>query len=228
MSEIGALLSDPAFPSVRVPSFPAPWALSGRGYIILYHFDRAFVLDRGFLPEASKADFAGGIGAVMVVDYASSAAGSYGELLFIPGKFKALGRKWDRITKIYVSTVESVLNGRENWAIPKERADFAFERSGPVEKIAVSTGGRTFFRARFETTGPRFPMSTSLLPFPLLQPKDGGYLQTTFSGHGRGRLAKVSGVEVDQRLFPELALSRPLMAIGVEPFDIVFPVARAL
>jgi hypothetical protein len=228
MSETGAFLSDPAFPSDRVPAYPAPWALSGRGYIILYHFKKDFVLDRGFLPEFSKPDFAGGLGAVMVVDYASSPAGPYGELLFIPGKFKGLGRRWDRITKIYVSTLESVLNGRANWAIPKERADFAFQRSDSVENVAVSSCGNVFFRARFESFGPRFPVSTVLLPFPLLQPREGGSLQTTFSGHGKGRLARICGLAIDPELFPDLALARPLVAIAVEPFDIVFPVAREM
>jgi hypothetical protein len=226
MSETAAFLSDPADPSIRVPAVPAPWSLEGRGYIVLYRFKDSFVRERGFLPEGASPS--GGLGSVMLVDYRSSDAGPYRELLFIPGKLDLAGGRWHRITKIYVSTMESVLNGRKNWAIPKDRADFDFSGGRDGESVTVSRGGADFFRARFRARGPRFPVSTAFLPFPLLQGGDGAYLQTTFSGKGSGRLAAISEIEADQALFPDLGAARPLAAIAVDPFRITFPVARRM
>ncbi len=226
MSGAARFLTDPADPSIRVAAAPAPWNLEGRGYIVLYKLSADFARERGFLPAGCQS--AGGLGALMLVDYRSSDAGPYRELLFMPGKLLISGGKWHRITKIYVSTMESVLNGRENWAIPKERADFDLRREGRDEFAAVSLGGKPFFTARFRAGGPRFPVSTALLPFPLLQGEEGRYLQTTFSGRGAGRLASFEALEIDQEFFPDLSLARPLAAIAVDPFRITFPVARAM
>ena len=126
-----------------IKEYPAPWMLHGKGYIFLYRFKKDFVERSGNIPEYLKDSFIGGFGSVMLVDYESSEAGPYGELLFIPGKFRFNGRKLDTISKIYVSTMESVVNGRANWGIPKEKADFSFEKSGDdEEKAIVSVGGK--------------------------------------------------------------------------------------
>jgi hypothetical protein len=146
----------------------------------------------------------------------------------MPGKLRVNGKRWDRITKIYVSTMDSVLNGRKNWAIPKELADFKLERRDGLEEASVSIAGADFFHATFRARGPRFPVNTGLLPFPLLQGEEGGYLQTTFSGKGVGRFASISRLEIDQSRFPDISLSRPIAAIAVEPFRISFPVARVI
>jgi acetoacetate decarboxylase len=57
----------------------------------------------------------------------TSGVGPYKELLFIPGVFHINGRYTYSISKIYVSTEASVRSGIENWAIPKEVADFTIE-----------------------------------------------------------------------------------------------------
>ena len=118
-----------------VKAYPAPWNLRGKGYIFLYKFKKDFVGQNGNVPSFLDGAFAGGFGSVMLVDYEESDAGPYGELLFIPGKFRFGGQKLDTISKIYVSTMESVVNGRANWGIPKEKADFSFEKTdGGAEK----------------------------------------------------------------------------------------------
>ena len=109
-----------------IKKYPAPWDLKGKGYIFLYKFNKKFVEQSGKVPEFLKDSFTGGFGSVMLVNYKQSNAGPYGELLFIPGKFKFNNKKLDNISKIYVSTMESVVNGRLNWGIPKEKADFSF------------------------------------------------------------------------------------------------------
>ncbi|HUN56324.1 MAG TPA: acetoacetate decarboxylase family protein [Smithella sp.] len=216
-------LIDPDNNAIRVPAVPAPWNLEGRGYIVLYKFKKKFLQTRAYLPKEEKMEPAGGLGALMIVDYKSSNAGPYSELLFIPGKLHINGGRWHRITRIYVSTMDSVLNGRKNWAIPKDLADFKFSQNGNMEEVEISTGGRTFFRASLKVWGPRFPASTKLLPFPLMQGEKGSYLNTNFSGSGWGRFATLMKIEADQVFFPDLSLAKPLAAMFVDPFKIVFP-----
>ncbi len=224
----GHVLVDPENASIRVPAVPAPWNLTGRGYMVLYKFNREFFENRAFLPADEGITPAGGLGALMIVDYAASDAGPYSELLFIPGKVHVNGGRWHRITKIYVSTMDSVLNGRKNWAIPKEPAQFHFSKKNNLEQIEVAASGGTFFQAEIKTAGPRFPVSTRLLPFPLMQGKPGSYLQTNFSGRGWGRLASIRSLQSNQKYFPDLSGTRPLIAVSIDPFNIVFPPARKI
>ncbi len=220
------VLVDPENDAIRVPAVPAPWKLTGRGFMVLYKFSREFLKEKAFLPQDGAITPAGGLGALMIVDYAASDAGPYSELLFIPGKVHVCGGRWHRITKIYVSTMNSVLNGRKNWAIPKELAKFVFSGKGGVETIEVAGEGGTFFQTEIKTWGPRFPVSTKLLPFPLMQGNPGSFLQTSFSGSGWGRLASIQSMKINPEYFPDLSTVKPLVAIGIDPFKIVFPPAE--
>ena len=211
----------------NVAAYPAPWKLHGKGYIFIYKFKKDFVERCGAVPEFLRGSFAGGFGSVMLVDYESSDAGPYGELLFIPGKFRFGGKKLDTISKIYVSTMESVVNGRANWGIPKEKAEFRFEQlDGRTEKATVSVEGKTAAEFTIRSGKFRFPVSTKLLPFPLVQKQEGKYYFTNFSGKGTGRLAGVRELRVAPDLFPDVSGCRPLAVIRVDPFDITFPEAE--
>jgi len=224
----GNTLADPEDASLCVPAVPAPWNLTGRGFMVLYKFNREFLEKKSFLSPDEGITPAGGLGALMIADYAASDAGPYSELLFIPGKVHVNGGRWHRITKIYVSTMDSVLNGRKNWAIPKEPAQFHFSKRNNLEQIEVAASDGTFFQTEIKVAGPRFPVSTKLLPFPLLQGKQGSYLQTTFSGRGWGRLAFIRSLQSDQKYFPDLSGARPLIAICIDPFNILFPPATVI
>lgn len=222
------VLVDPEDTSIRVPALPAPWNLTGRGFMVLYKFNREFLRDKAFLSPHEGITPAGGLGALMIIDYTASDAGPYSELLFIPGKVHVNGGRWHRITKIYVSTMVSVLNGRKNWEIPKEPAQFHFSRKDNLERIEVVSGSETFFQTEIKVAGPRFPVSTKLLPFPLMQGKPGSFLQTNFSGRGFGRLAFIRSLESHQQYFPDLAGVKPLAAICIDPFHITFPPAKKI
>ncbi|RZK00390.1 MAG: acetoacetate decarboxylase, partial [Flavobacterium sp.] len=112
---------------------PPPWDLTGNGYVFLFHFSKAFVQEQGFLDDYQKDTYKGGLlglGTVMLVDYTTSDVGPYKELLFVPGRFsfnKPADNTWG-ISKIYVSSYYSVWNGRENWGIPKELAEFNIQK----------------------------------------------------------------------------------------------------
>jgi len=212
----------------RVRRCPAPWELKGKGYILLYRFPREFSLQQGLIPPFLSDSYAGGLGAVMLVDYEESNAGPYGELLFIPGRFRCQGKKLDCITKIYVSTMESVVNGRENWAIPKERADFAFaaREKRETERVLVTRGNEIIMDVTLMHGGISFPIHTALLPFPLVQEKDGELYYTSFTGKGTAQFARIEAMRVNPELFPDIRPYRPLMGVRIDDFAVTFPPAR--
>lgn len=206
---------------------PAPWQLYGKGYILLYKFNSAFAAKYGHVPGFLQGQFAGGFGSVMLVDYASSDAGPYSELLFIPGKFRHKERKLNTISKIYVSSMESVVNGRNNWGIPKEQADFQFEDQGNGrEQVRISVNGTEAANLTLRAFGPSFPVSTKLMPFPLVQQYEDKYFYTSFSGKGKGKLARIEHIAVNGSLFPDISIVKPIAVLKVEPFHITFPVAK--
>ncbi|MGC8605722.1 MAG: acetoacetate decarboxylase family protein, partial [Desulfomonilaceae bacterium] len=122
-----------------VTKVPAPWNLTGNGYVILYWFKKELLRDNSFLDQPTKESYLGGRGCVMLVDYKSSNVGPYKELLFIPGKISFKGRKLFTISKIFVSTMDSVVNGRENWGIPKEHANFSWQSEKNTEQINLES-----------------------------------------------------------------------------------------
>lgn len=208
---------------------PAPWTLRGRGYLMLHRFSADFVRREGLVPRALRDSFLGGWGAVMLVDYAESNVGPYRELLFIPGRFAHRGVRRHVITKIYVSTPESVSGGRLNWSLPKELATFAVEPA-PLggEQWHVSLGERTILRITLRSGRLRFPMSTAFLPMPLLQGVETLPLLVDFSGRGLARLAVIDEIAVSEKLFPDVSQVRPLLSLSVERLLLRFDRARPL
>lgn len=213
----------------NTPLIPAPWQLEGEGYILLYKFNRSDISAMAFMGDALKARFAGGLGALMLIDYKKSDVGPYSELLFIPGRFKT--GKWKRhnIPKIYVSTQASVVNGIANWAIPKEQADFTFTQAGKnTTHIEVSTQSTPFFSITIKEKCFAFPIHTTLLPFPLLQEKDGKYYLTKFTGKGKGKFVSISDLKINPDFFPDITYKKPLVAMRVSPFSLCFPKAEII
>lgn len=210
----------------EVPHIPAPWNLTGRGYIILYRFTKQEIAQDPFLSDQFKNNFAGGFGSLMVVDYQESNAGPYQELLFIPGKFQFAGKKLQHISRIFVSTQRSVINGRRNWAIPKEQADFHFRPlDDREEEVMVQRNGEGVFQGTFKVHPLLFPVNTVVFPYRLVQLQEHKAYYTRFTGKGWGRLAHVKEIRVNPTQFPGLAEKKPLAAIAVQPFTITFPPA---
>lgn len=208
----------------EVKKYPAPWDLNGKGYIIIYKFKKSFVEKKGNIPEFLKTKFVGGIGAVMLVDYQESNAGPYGELLLIPGKFKFKNKRLNTISKIYVSSMESVINGRTNWGIPKEKADFSFiDLGNNKEKATIKIDDKLVGEFIIKSSKFTFPVSTKLMPFPLVQEHENKYFYTNFFGSGKGCLGKIERIEINHNLFPSIDECKPLMVVKVDPFSITFP-----
>ena len=214
---------------------PPPWTLTGNGLILVAHFPEAFVRAQGFLAPYQQFAYRGWIGAVMLVDYATSPVGPYQELLFIPGLFRFGYTTSFSISKIYVSTNDSVWNGRRNWGIPKEVADFSFVANPDgSQTISVRSNDQPVLSLRAKPWGLRFPITTKLLPgFRVMQeplPTDkpsagpaGGLLLTKPSASGSARLTLLSDIQVNKNLFPDFSQTHPIVALSVENIRMRFP-----
>ena len=194
---------------------------------MVYRFERSFILEKGFLSSKLKPDFRGGIGFVMLSNYFTSNAGPYREIIFIPGKFERSGKKRYSITKIYVSTETSAMNGRENWAIPKETAFFKWEKhNAGFTHIQVQNRGETFFDLSIQDFGFPFPVLTDLFQLPLVHTKNDVDCLTKLNGKGWGRLARIKRIDICNQYFPNIGRLKPILAFNVTHFRLNFPVGK--
>jgi Acetoacetate decarboxylase (ADC) len=208
---------------------PAPWTLTGNGIILLYRFPRKWIEENGFLADYQQDAFKGIVGSVMLVDYHSSPVGSYRELLFIPGYFKLGGKNTFSISKIYVSSQESVWNGINNWGIPKELANFTVEQPDKRTKLfSASLNDQSFFEATVKSGRFSFPFSSALFPLNITQRLGQDLLLTKPSAKGKAYFADIQDIKINASLFPDLSSLKPLAALVVEDFEMKFPVPEKL
>mgnify|MGYP006140108817 FL=1 len=200
---------------------PAPWKLKGEGIILIFKFNKDWVENHAHLPKHLVGKFRGGLGYVMLVDYHESPVGPYRELLIIPGKFRKT--KMQAITKIYVDSEASTLNGRKNWGIPKETLPFVWTKEQGRDIIGIKFGEKEVFSVEITHGGLSFPVSTSLLPIRLCQTLDKVKYYTKPFGSGWGKLAKIKNLAINPDFFPDFRGIKPLMAVKVNPFEIHFP-----
>ena len=218
---------------------PPPWTLTGNAVILVAHFPEAFVRAHGFLAPYQQRAYRGWIGTVMLVDYKTSPVGPYQELLFIPGLFRFGKTTSFSISKIYASTTDSLWNGRQNWGIPKELADFSFVLNHDgSQTISVQYEGRLLLSVRTRPWGPCVPITTKFMPgFRIVQERlmdpqpaserAEGLLLTRPSAAGTVRLASSSDLHVEPGLFPNLAQIKPRLVFSLENVILTFPPPEA-
>lgn len=209
---------------------PPPWKLTGEGVVLLYHFPEAFHRQYGFMEDYQQEGYKGGIGAVMLVEYKTADVGPYFELLYIPGFFKIGGKFTFSISRIFVSTYDSVWNGRRNWGIPKEQADFTAIRRPNGERLyEVEVNGKLIFEAQVNPWSPRIPFSNKLVPFTrIVQQLQDQLLMTRPTASGHMRLASLRRVAADPGFFPPLQQLKPLATLSIPDFLMTFPVPELL
>lgn len=150
-------MTDIANDEVPFPEANAPWKCKGESF---WFFGYAKGTDypglsffnplegaSTFADESVTGKFKGGLTSILVVRYTESPVGPYDEIIWVPGEFEVplAGKKANRITRIYVSSRESVYNGRKNWNICKTLAHFEFTpnpdasyRDLPYSRIAIA------------------------------------------------------------------------------------------
>jgi len=192
--------------------------------VLLYWFSDDWVQHHAHLADWQRAGFRAGLGAVMLVDYDTSGVGPYQELLLIPGRAEVGGKHRFSISKIYVSTETSTLNGRKNWGIPKETARFDWQPgANGSETVTVRVGERVAFSATLKSAGLSFPLTSALLPFTIGQRLDGHSFLTRPRASGWGKLARLLDLQTDPDLFPDLSGLKPLAVLAVRDLKMTFP-----
>lgn len=210
------------------PVCPPPWNLTGRGYLLCLRFPRGFLgSEATFLPPSLRGGVRSRFAWVMFVDYQRADCGPYRELLFIPGCADFAAGRFLTISKIYVSSRSSVENGRRNWGIPKELAEFEvrYDVAGGDE-VAVTRDGRPVAEFAFRPYGPGLPMLVHWLPRRMLtlgQRLDGREFIYTPGARGRIRLARLERVRSESALFPDLSAGKLVGCFSVPGFRMVFP-----
>lgn len=209
---------------------PAPWELTGRAYICVLRADPRTLDEHSWVPASLAGKRRSGLSLMMFVDYADSPAGPYHELLFIPGLYAFEdGRKYFSISRIFVSTMDSVVNGRRNWGIPKELAQFEVQDQGHRTHVRISANDQVFADLRFRAFGPTLPAPRGLLPKAwrtLAQHWDDQTFIYQPNAGGRARLAKTEQMQFDASQFPDLSAARVLATVNLRQFNMSFPVSQ--
>lgn len=215
------------FATHQVAPAPPPWQLRGDGYILLYKFPPALGGQAGFVPSALQPHFRGGVGAVMYVDYTETPVGPYQELLFIPGFFDFQGESYPSISKIYVSTWESILNGRDNWRIPKEEAHMSRYQRGQTERVIIwNPDNELIAELTLHNKNLTLPLTTAVLPPRLrtvVQNDPVKTFATTLAGRGWMQPTQLLQARVNPAYFPDFTQGRLLTAVHVTDFHLTFP-----
>lgn len=137
-------------------SYPtAPWTLQGDAIQTLQLIDIKQV--RPFIPpEFEIVSVLPGktIGGVYLSNYSSGSTLQYSELIIAPGIVNYSGKIGGWISHIYVDNFDSVAGGREIWGLPKEIADFTWEKSsqnssGAENTVIVRQGRQTLCQLKY-------------------------------------------------------------------------------
>jgi Acetoacetate decarboxylase (ADC) len=214
----------------QVARHPAPWRLRGSAYAVLARLGENAGEEGWFVPPSLRDKRSSRLAILLYVDYHESDCGPYRELMAIGGGFDFGGEALPSITRIYVSTFESVVNGRANWGIPKDRAEFEVEPTATGgERITVSRDSRSFARLELQGRGPALPASSALLPRSwrtVAQHWQGHEQRIALMAKGRARLARVVDWSFEAELFPDFEPTRVLAAAHLPSFEMTFPVAQ--
>ncbi|KAN0130720.1 hypothetical protein V8E53_011395, partial [Lactarius tabidus] len=188
-------MSRPGSPSSRespsgVSPAPPPWSLKTKHYVFFTSVkpgNREDPVLQGLPPGSynpsetlhpaalalldGSPQWKGGLACVILAYHEDSPVGPYDELLVAFNGFSnpyQKGTDW-RITNIFVSTRESIWNGRKNWNTPKHLACFKVVPTGPMVsnvEVSLPDAERPFFTASL--TNSRLPAIP--LPFSLVKP----------------------------------------------------------
>jgi hypothetical protein len=220
-----------------VDAFPAPWDLIGQGWVIALRLPPEAAARQAFVPAAMQGHIAGPVSLLVFADYARANCGPYHELLFIPGLGRfGKARRCPTVSRILVSTWASVVNGRANWGIPKDRADFDVRYGatrGNDDRVLVSNASRKIAELRLATIPmtPSVPVYAGLVPKALrtlAQYHEGRVYRFAPQASGWCRPGRLLSWSFDAELFPDLVGARVLAAFKVSSFRMTFPVAEIL
>ena len=146
---------------------PSPWLLQGYALQTVQLIDIARV--RPLIPsEFDIIPVLPGktIGGVYLSYYGSGSVLEYSELIVVAGIVRSSGKIGGWVSHIYVDNADSVAGGREIWGLPKELAEFTWDRgshtaSGYENYVVVRQGEQTLCRLDYnqQNFGLQLPFS---------------------------------------------------------------------
>ena len=215
-----------AAPVPAVERVPAPWALTGEGWVVFIRLSATAAARPGFQRPELRDHWRGGIGALTFMRYRTSGVGPYDEVLFIPGMAQ-VGGKWAfSICQIFVTTAESVVNGRANWGIPKDHADMRITHAATGEDtLEAGPDGNPFVRVVARPGGPYLPVNTAAFRLPMAQVWEGQVYRIGLAVKASVRWLDVVQLWGDGAHFPSFAGIRPIAGFKLDDFEITFPTA---
>ena len=213
-----------------VPLHPAPWRLQASAYAVMARLPADSSDEAWFVPPSLRGKRSSQLAFLLYVDYQHSDCGPYHELMSVCAGFDFGDRHVPSITRIYVSTLDSVVNGRRNWGIPKDRADFTREALGQhAERITVWRDGRCIARLELQGRGLALPVTSGMLPAKLRtlsQHWQGEEHRVVIGAKGKARLARVLDWSFEPDAFPDFRTTKVLAATHLPSFEMTFPVAQ--
>lgn len=227
--------------ATRSGIFPAPWQLTGKGYVVavwMPHLNNTVeqseqTLARKFMNKAGLLGSGGRVQLLIFAHYTHSDAGPYDELLHIPQLSHGAVQGYPSIDKIYVSSMASVINGQNNWGIPKQLASFDYHqaaKSPATESIKLYTPDQQpIAQITFQSSRFKFPVSTALIPArlrTLVQDWRGKRFYTAPEASGQASFATVKNWWFDPVHFPEINNGKVLAAWKMTDFNMTFPLAK--
>ncbi|MCA1994970.1 MAG: acetoacetate decarboxylase family protein, partial [Coleofasciculus sp. S288] len=203
---------------------PAPWTLQGHALQTFQLLDVERV--RPLIPsELEIVQVLPGktVGGIYLSYYGSGSVMEYSELIVNAAMVRYTGKVGAWVSHIYVDNPDSVAGGREIWGLPKELAEFRWEKgssgtAGYENRVIVRQGEQTL--CRFSYNQPSFG-----LPVPI-----GGDVFSTLSNSillFKGELKSQVGVVGSKLLIPidspfaSLDLTQPWLTIYCDRLHLV-------
>ena len=199
-----------------MPYPTAPWTLQGYALQTLQLIDIEQV--RPLIPPAFEiVSVLPGktVAGVYLSYYGSGSVLEYSELIVNAAILRYGGKIGGWVSHIYVDSADSVAGGREIWGLPKELAEFTWEKgsravSGYENSVIVRQGERTLCRLSYNQPSLGLPLPFTGDVFSTLSASI-----LLFKGELKGRLGLVgSQLQVpSESPFASLGLERPWLTI---------------
>ncbi len=207
-----------------MPYPPAPWTLQGYALQTLQLIDVERV--RPLIPpEFDIVSVLPGktLAGVYLSCYGSGSVLHYSELIVNGALVSYSGKIGGWISHIYVDSADSVAGGREIWGLPKELAEFTWEKgsravSGYENSVIVRQGEQTLCRLSYNQQNFGVPLPFTGDVFSTLSASI-----LLFKGELKGRLGLVgSQLQVpSESPFASLGLERPWLTIYCDQMHFV-------
>jgi acetoacetate decarboxylase len=200
-------------------SYPsAPWTLKGRAVQTLHGIDTRRV--RSLVPSdlAIVEVFPGKtLGGVYCAQYGAGSTLLYNELIVVAAFVRHGMQLGAWISHIYVDHPDSVAGGREIWGLPKELAEFTWERDDG-DRVRVRQGDRLLCSLDFSLKTFRLPLPFTFPSFSTL-----GSNLLLFPGEFTSAIGLVKSrlVIPPESPFSRLNLSNPWLTFSCEDLRLI-------